>query len=56
MKKVWKVKDKGYCSDESLISFIKMGKVCADDFIISDLLDDYIQVKDTIYSFYLGGN
>lgn len=56
MKKTWKVKDKGYCSDEDLIAFIKKGTVSCDDFVSSDLIKEEVKIKDSVYSFYLGGN
>lgn len=55
MKRTWKVKDKGYCSDEDLVTFIQNGTVDPDDLIMSELLKDYIKVKDSVYAFYLKG-
>ena len=56
MKKTWKVKDKGYCSDEDLIAFIQNGKVLPDDLIMSEEIKEYIKVKDSVYAFYLKGD
>lgn len=56
MKKTWKVKDKGYCSDEDLITFIQNGKVLPDDLIMSEEIKEYIKVKDSVYAFYLKGD
>ena len=55
MKKTWMVKGKGYCSDEDLVAFIKNGTVGPDDLISSDLIKEEVKIKDSVYSFYLGG-
>lgn len=53
MKKIWKTQNNVSYTDEELIDAIKKGYVKGDTLIISNMLKDYIAIKDTIYQFYL---
>ena len=56
MKKIWKTQNNVSYTDEELIDAIKKGYVKGDTLIISNMLKDYIAIKDTIYQFYLKEN
>ena len=56
MKKIWKVKNKSSYTDDELVEAIKKGEILSDDLLLSDMLEDYIKVSDSIYQFYLKEN
>lgn len=56
-QKVWKIRGaKGKFSDEELIEFITNGTLNGDDFVTSNDMEKWIQIKESIYQYYLGGN
>lgn len=56
--KIWKVKGHiNKYTDEELIRMIKVGKLKGRDHITTSDMKTWVQIDDSIYSFYLrGGN
>lgn len=55
--KLWIVRNnKQRYSDEELISLIKQGKLKANDYIATKEMKHFIQIKDSIYEYYLTGD
>lgn len=53
-KKIWKVRNKNdKYTDEELVEAIKSGKISKDDYIATRDMKTYLQVKKSIYQFYL---
>lgn len=56
-QKIWKVRGyKEKLTDEELISFIKSGDLSPDDYVATNDMKVWVQIKDSIYQFYIGGN
>lgn len=55
--KIWKIKGyQGTFTDEEIITLIKTGKIKADDCLSSKDIKVWIQIKDSIYQYYLKGD
>lgn len=52
--KIWKIKGyQGTFTDEEIITLIKTNKINGDDCLTSKDIKVWIQIKDSIYQYYL---
>ena len=55
-QKIWKVRGvKEKFSDEELIQLIKLGKIVPEDYVATSDMKVWVQIKDSIYQYYVGG-
>lgn len=56
MNKIWKVRgDNITYTDEELIKMIKDGSLNANDYIATKEMKKWIQIKESIYQYYIEG-
>ena len=55
-QKIWKVRGvKEKFSDEELVELITQGTLLPEDYVATNDMKVWVQIKDSIYQYYIGG-
>ena len=56
-QQIWKIRGvKERFSDEELVEMIKQGSLSGENYIVTNDMKEWVQVKESIYQFYLKEN